>query len=612
MINKESKNTEIKGYTILGKLAKGGMGEVYKAIHKGLNKEVILKKLMPKSPVTFFERFKREAQIMMEISHPNVVHIFDYFQHENSSYIAMEYVSGYNLSEIIKKYGQVPVYAVCYIALEVAKGLECAHNKGIIHRDIKPGNVLISTKGEIKLTDFGIAFKTNREDIKDITKSGTLLGTPAYMSPEQIHSSKDVDAKTDQYSLGIIMYEMLTGVRPFENEFNMDNVVNIRKGRCRPIRSYNKNVPFWLVRIVKKLMNPRKSKRYKSITDFIKEINFFIKLKFKNFNELKINFGKFVNSDKDFDIDIFNYSYLLIGLSIVRRILMPITIVFLVMLFFNIFYPNYIPKIFFPNSYGIINLEIKSDIPINFSQFILESTNYRKDYNIYTKNYEYSIKEIVVPVNNYKCYLKINERVIVEYLIVKSYKLSPQNNVLFKINSPEEKNIPLFLRVRDTNNSTIENYNLFYKISSEKDWTEYKNEYLLTGQSYDFYVSKYGYENAYLNNIYLSKWMDKLDISFSLIEKRNLIKITRPPFDIEMLIDNKNYYTLDKRGLKLEKIGVIKKEREIFLKKGRYNFRFINKKRGIDILIPKIIEEKDYLILFDFNENTNKLRVIIK
>ena len=122
-------NTEIKGYTILGKIAKGGMGEVYKGIHNGLGKEVILKKLIAKAPQTFYERFKREATIMMEVSHPNVVHLFDYFQENNSSYIVMEYVSGYNLSEIIKKFGQVPVYLACYIAYEIAKGLECAHEK---------------------------------------------------------------------------------------------------------------------------------------------------------------------------------------------------------------------------------------------------------------------------------------------------------------------------------------------------------------------------------------------------------------------------------------------------------------------------------------------------
>ncbi|HOJ63726.1 MAG TPA: serine/threonine-protein kinase [Spirochaetota bacterium] len=611
-MNKEDKNTEIKGYVILGKLAKGGMGEVYKALHKGLNKEVILKKLMPKSSATFFDRFKREAQIMMEISHPNVVHIFDYFQHENSSYIAMEYVSGYNLSEIIKKYGQVPVYAACYIGLEVAKGLECAHNKGIIHRDIKPGNVLISTKGEIKLTDFGIAFKTNREDIKDITKSGTLLGTPAYMSPEQIHSPKDVDARTDQYSLGIIMYEMLTGVRPFSNEFNMDNVVNIRKGRCRSIRSYNNNVPFWLVKIVKKLMNPRKSKRYKSISDFIKEITLFLKLKFKNFNELKEKFASFVNGEKDFDIEDFKYSYLIITLSIIRRIFTPPLLLILILYLLNFIFPYYIPKIFFPNNYGFLDIEIKSIDKIDFFQIFLESSNYHKKYKISTENNSYIIKNILLPVNSYKCYLKINEKVIPQSIAIKSYKLNPKNKISFNIIPPEEKEIPLFITVNDINGSILQNYTMFYKPISQQEWIEYKGETLLNNSSYDFYVYKYGYEKSYLNNIYISKWQDRLDLTFTLIEKRAVIKITKPPFDIEILINEMNEYSIDKKGLKKEKLGVIKREREIFLKSGKYNFRFINKKKGINIVIPKIIENKDYLLLFDFNENTNKLRVLIK
>nr|HPO50652.1 serine/threonine-protein kinase [Spirochaetota bacterium] len=179
MEQKKTQNQEIKGYKILGKIAVGGMGEVFRGVHPALNKEVILKKLLPKAPDTFFERFKREAEFMMEVSHPNIAHIFDYFKEGNASYIVMEYISGYNLSEFIKKFGKLPVYLASYIACEIAKGLSYAHAKGIIHRDIKPGNALISLQGEIKLTDFGIAFKDAKEEKEDddITKSGTLLGT---------------------------------------------------------------------------------------------------------------------------------------------------------------------------------------------------------------------------------------------------------------------------------------------------------------------------------------------------------------------------------------------------------------------------------------------------
>ncbi len=607
---KNDKNTEIKGYTILGKLAKGGMGEVYKAIHKGLNREVILKKLMPKSPATFFERFKREAQIMMEISHPNVVHLFDYFQHENSSYIVMEYIAGYNLSEIIKKYGQVPVYAACYIALEVAKGLEYAHLKGIIHRDIKPANVLISNSGEIKLTDFGIAFKTNRDEVKDITKTGTVLGTPAYMSPEQIYSAKDVDERTDQYGLGIIFYEMLTGVRPFSNELNMENVVNIRKGRCRSIRSYNKNVPFWLVKIIKKLMNPRKSKRYESITDFITELTFYLKFKFKDFKKLKENFAKFINEDKKFDLDYFKYSTLLITFSIIRRIFTPVIILLLLIFLINFISPHYAERLIYPDNYGRLDIHINSYEKIDYCKIFLKSSTKNLTYKIYTENSNYSLKNLVLPVDIYQCYLHINNKIIPKLISIKSYK--SKSEVVFKIESLQQKEIEIFTRVIDLEDNEIKNYTLFYKPVSSQEWVEYNNEKLLTGINYDFYIYKTGYEPAYLNNVYISNDQDQLTLDFTLIEKRASLTITKLPFDIELLINNKEEYSIDKQGLKIQKIGKLKKEKKFFLKRGKYNFTFINKKRNINITIPKVIELKDYLVIFDFNENTNRLKVIIR
>lgn len=611
MTKNDNKNTEIKGYTILGKLAKGGMGEVYKAIHKGLNKEVILKKLMPKSPTQFFERFKREAQIMMEISHPNVVHIFDYFEYENSPYIVMEYVPGYNLSELIKKYGQIPVYVACYIALEVAKGLEYAHNKGIVHRDIKPGNVLISNSGEIKLTDFGIAFKSNRNDIKDITKTGTLLGTPAYMSPEQIYSAKDVDESTDQYGLGIIFYEMLTGVRPFSNEFNMANIVNIRKGRCKSIRTYNKNVPFWLVKIVKKLMNPKKSRRYKNITEFIKEISFWLKLKFNNLQKLKEDFSNFINNKK-VNMNYFKYSYLLITLSFLKRIFTPLIVIFIVMFLMNFISPNYIEKLFYPNSYGFLDIEINASDKIDFFTLFLKSKSKSFKYTISPKETNnYYLKDIVLPVDTYQCYLKINNIFIPKLISIQSYKKIKKNKIIFNIRAPENKEIDIFLKVKDLNN-ILNNYTLFYKPVSKNNWIEYKGEKLITGLSYDFYVTKSDYENGYLNDIYLSPWQDKIELDFLLIEKRSLLIISKVPFDLKLLINNKEEYTIDKKGLKLENIGILNKERKIFLKKGKYNFTFINKKRNINVSISKVIEKKDYLVLFDFNESKNKLKIIIK
>ena len=190
--------------------------------------------------------------------------MYDYFKEGGASYIAMEYISGYNLSEVVKRIGKLPLYLSVYIALEIARGLSYAHKKGIIHRDIKPGNVLISTEGDIKLTDFGIAFKTDSHVQDNMTKTGTVLGTPAYMSPEQIQSSKDVDIRSDLYSLGVLFYEMLAGKRPFSNEFTLDNLKKIKSGKYERVSKFAKGIPSPIKHLLNKLMHRDKQKRFQN------------------------------------------------------------------------------------------------------------------------------------------------------------------------------------------------------------------------------------------------------------------------------------------------------------------------------------------------------------
>ena len=206
-------------YKIEQILGRGGMGVVYKAVDSQLDETVAIKTLpgdvMTRSPEDL-ERFKREIRLARKITHRNVLRTFDYGEAEGVYFISMEFVRGYTLSELLDEAPnrQMPSRAAVGISRQICRGLHAAHEQGIIHRDIKPGNVLIDAKGEVKLMDFGIARMAEAPEA--MTQAGLIIGTPHYMSPEQIQGNQ-LDPRSDVYSMGILIYEMLVGHRPFES-----------------------------------------------------------------------------------------------------------------------------------------------------------------------------------------------------------------------------------------------------------------------------------------------------------------------------------------------------------------------------------------------------------
>jgi HAMP domain-containing protein/predicted Ser/Thr protein kinase len=206
-------------YRIESILGRGGMGVVYKATDAQLDETVAIKTLpgdvMTRSPEDL-ERFKREIRLARKITHRNVLRTYDYGEAEGVYFISMEFVRGYTLSELMDEAEsrQMPPRATMGIARQICRGLHAAHEQGIIHRDIKPQNVLIDAKGEVKLMDFGVARMTEASEA--MTQAGLIVGTPHYMSPEQVQG-KPLDPRTDVYAMGVLLYELLIGRRPFES-----------------------------------------------------------------------------------------------------------------------------------------------------------------------------------------------------------------------------------------------------------------------------------------------------------------------------------------------------------------------------------------------------------
>ena len=252
-------------YEIVGKIGTGGMADVYKAMDHKLNRFVAVKVLKPefREDTTFIKKFRSEAQAAAGLTHPNIVNVFDVGDDGGVYYIVMELIEGITLKEYISKKGKLSIKEATSIAIQVSMGLEAAHSHGIVHRDVKPQNIIISTDGKVKVTDFGIARAASSNTI-----SSNVMGSVHYSSPEQVRGGYS-DEKSDIYSLGITLYEMVTGRVPFDGDTTVAIAIKHLQEEMVPPSVYTPDLPYSLEQIILKCTQKSVDRRYSSMEDVI-------------------------------------------------------------------------------------------------------------------------------------------------------------------------------------------------------------------------------------------------------------------------------------------------------------------------------------------------------
>ncbi|MGD2296005.1 MAG: protein kinase, partial [Candidatus Aminicenantes bacterium] len=257
-------------YQVIEELGLGGMGRVYKVMDKSVSEKIALKLLNPEiaSDEKTIERFRNELKLARQISHRHVCRMYDLSEAEDSPYITMEYISGEDLKSLIKRAGQVSVGKAVHIAGQICEGLVEAHRLNVIHRDLKPQNIMIDMEGNAKITDFGIARSTKT---KGLTDTGVIIGTPEYMSPEQVEG-REVDARTDIYSLGVILYELVTGRLPFEGDTPLSVAVKHKIEEPKPPQNFNIQIPQDLNSLILKCMAKDRNLRYQTAGELLDDL----------------------------------------------------------------------------------------------------------------------------------------------------------------------------------------------------------------------------------------------------------------------------------------------------------------------------------------------------
>lgn len=614
--------SKIGKYAIESLIAKGGMGEVYKGKHPTLNRDVILKKLTIQGNGQFIERFNREARIMMDFKHDNIVNVYDHFKEGDSHYIVLEYVDGEALDCFILRERYLPNELALYIVSEVSKALKYAHDKGVVHRDIKPGNILISKTGEIKLVDFGIAVSEDEAD-QDLTKIGVTLGTPSYMAPEQFENSKNVDKRADIYSVGVMLYEMVTGKKPYPSGMSPELIANIQKGRHTSAKKINPKVNNKVLSLIKKLMQPNPNKRIQDLETVIDKLKRFFKKHSQELFKMRI-------SDS------------VLGRELVplpekkkNKWILPTIITCLVLAGAGYFVlKGYHNEYFLSGSKGALRVNVSVDKKYykEVDEIFLKSKLFKEvegspkhikgvdldffinkeqpgDFNIFKS------KKIYLDEGFYRLKMMVDGNLIWKNFQIKPGKIQKSNahtsnGLLVDIVHTQQKQLPFYpsIKVKDqtTGEEITKNSVIYIKKNNKFVNFDPNDKTLKTGEIQYFQVSKKGY---YLKEFILKVSPDQTDLTLDveLYPKPGLIKVLSNQQGIKVKINgNTNYIKgdLTQEKVKLEKLGV---EESVFtLNPGTHTVLFTYKGNSVEKEI-EVESGKEYNISIKYNKENKSL-----
>jgi eukaryotic-like serine/threonine-protein kinase len=267
--------THLGHYEIVDEIGRGGMGVVYKGFEPALNRFVAIKELSPSlaHDASLVERFLREARSMAALNDPHIIQIYFIGTDEATGqpFFAMEFVDGDSLSGLLKRDGKLSVENALKVLHQTAQGLATAHDRGVIHRDIKPGNLMVTTSGRIKIADFGIALAT-QDFSRKLTSTGEFVGTPGYLSPE-VCTGKTVDQRSDIFSLGIVLYEMLSGTSPFTDESPLGLMLEVVRAEIPDIRAINAEVDADTAAILTRMLAKEPADRFQSCHELVSRLD---------------------------------------------------------------------------------------------------------------------------------------------------------------------------------------------------------------------------------------------------------------------------------------------------------------------------------------------------
>jgi serine/threonine-protein kinase len=660
---------KIGKYTVVGKIAKGGMGALYLAKHPTLKRHVILKQLTLRGGRGFIERFKREASLMIDFRDEHIVPVYDHFKTGSSYYIVMEYVDGISLDQLIHNREKLSSEAALLIFLEICKGLKYAHDKDVIHRDIKPANILISKRGEVKLVDFGIA--TSNQAVDDgLTKTGMTLGTPSYMSPEQIADTSKVDKRADIYSMGVMLYEMATGVKPFPSEFNMETINLINKGIYENPKKKHPSIPGIFKRVIKKTMNHKISRRYKDVQYLISLLSKYSR-RYRDQKEINDDIKDYLSGSETAISNSIKVGSKKMGLGL--KLVSIITAFVLIASGSAYFYfKGYYYEYFKNKIYG--SLEVRASVGPDFykdpeliyavthitSTDPEDRTDLQEDEDIISRSYRLTasntvffipfIKQILfrekentqvetnmlttktlyLPAGNYNMELYLENQKYYKSFYLNPRKIQKEDiktyekrTIQFDLADTGSKHVSFAIDIFDSQSaeSIYKKADISFYLEDEKKWIDWKkynnskklkkylNNRLLSGKDYSFKITAPGY---YPKNItfHVEKDLDSALIEVGMIKEPGILRIESNFKGLELLIDNRkeNY------------VGEMKKDfirygkttegmREFILMEGNYILTVEKDKKHVENLQFSISPKKTTIVDVSYSTDEKELQI---